>query len=180
MKSNDFLSNLLQVIGFLAAIIIALTQYFFSSNFKYLFNLSENYYSISNIVALILSLVIILGIYTIRHSLDIPRYFCKSSKEKYFKNLQEIGNDKDKIKTIQQPRTWALSQSGFVFIFIAIILYGLLLMAKNAIAISLFYISFICSSVYALSIFCLKIYNLQDYKNTEEKIRKQTLDKINE
>lgn len=179
MKSNDFLSNLLQVVGFLAAIIIALSQYFFSGNFKQFFIGYENLYSISNTVSLILCLAIILGIYGVRYSLDMRRYFSKSKKENYFRQLQKPAGNNTK-DNISEPKYWTMVSLGFLSIFVSIILFGFLSQFKQPTVTSILYILFICTSVLSLAIFSIKIYIAQDFKNTEERIRKQTLDKINE
>lgn len=180
MKSNDFLSNLLQVVGFLAAIIIALSQYFFSGNFKQFFVGYENLYSISNTTSLILCLAIILGIYSTRYGLDIRRYFSKSKKEEYFRQLQKpVGNDETKDH-ISEPAHWTIVSLGFVSIFVSVILFGLLSQFRQPTITSILYVLFICTSILSLAIFSIKIYIAQDFRNTEEKVRRQTLDKINE
>lgn len=180
MKTNDFMSNLLQVVGFIAAIILALSQYFFSGEFKFFFASNEKLYSISNVVSLILSLAIIIGLYSVRYIIDNRNYFSTTKRDLYWKKIQEIKTYSQKDQIISEPWYWTISRLGFLLILISLSLYGLLVSSTNIYLTSISYVLFICTSVASLTIFSLKIYLPQEFKNMEERIRKQTLDKVNE
>lgn len=179
MKSNDFLANLLQIIGFLAAIILAISQYFLSGQFKFLFPKSEYLYSVSTIVALVLCLAIIIGLYSNRYLIDNKNYYSRKNRDKYWLKLQEARSTNNN-HLISEPAYWTLYYLGFIFIILSLISFGFLLFISDHYWRSLNYISFICLSVSSLTIFSLKIYLGYEFKTIEDKVRSNTLDKINE
>lgn len=179
MKTNDFLANLLQTIGFVAAIIIALSQYVFGGEFKQFFLGNESLYSVSNLVSLVLSLAIIIALYSFRYSLENRNYFNQRKRDDYWRKLKEIREQKQDL-IISEPWYWTVSNLGFVLIIITIILFCLMLVSPQKYLTTLSYILFVCSSVSALTIFSLKIYLVQEFKNLNERIRQQIMDKINE
>lgn len=176
MKNNDFLTNLFQVVGFLAAIIIAISQYIFSNQFKGLFIGNEQIYYLANTCVLGISLVSIIGLYANRFLIENKHYFTEKSKVDYYTKLnQSIGTN----QAIKEPWNWKISDFGVVFLLVAMISFYYLISERNIVGLSIAYTSFICSTIDSIAIFVLKIYNQQEWRNSEYRNRDRIIEKIN-
>ncbi len=183
MKNNDFLTNLFQIVGFLAAIIIAISQYIFSNQFKYLFISNVEMYYLANTCALGIALATIIGLYANRYFLESKHYFF-NQREKYYKRIQEINENSVKGKkctkeVITEPWTWKISNLGFPFILVGLGSLYFLLSSQYLNIRTISYIVFICSTIDSVTIFSLIMYTLYEYRNNEERNRDRIIEQIN-
>lgn len=177
MKNNDFISNLFQTVGFLAAIIIAISQYIFSNQFKNLFVGNEQMYYLANTCALGVSLASIVGLYANRYLIEIKHYFTKKQEVEYYNKLKSVGQNNE---VVEEPWSWRISDFGIMFLLIALISLYFLISDHNAVILAISYIIFVCTTIDSVAIFSLKIYNQQEWRGNEEKNRERIVEKINQ
>lgn len=177
MKNNNFLENLFQTVGFLAAIIISISQYIFSSQFKSLFIGNEHIYFLANTCTLGIALASIVGFYANRHFLESKNYFNTKQEAEYYKKLRETSTKPGEV--ITEPWSWKLSDLGIVFLIVTFISLFFLISSKDLVIKAISYIVFVCSTINSITIFSLKIYNMQEWRNSEEKNRDRVIEKVN-
>ncbi|OQY68705.1 hypothetical protein B6D29_00410 [Microgenomates bacterium UTCPR1] len=197
MKNRTFLEDLFQSIGFIAAIMIALSQYFLSSNFSLLFAQRSEFFNISNIITIVLTFLIVLGTYVNRHNIDVKIYPNTKKRDHYWKQQRQQNdkqsqqpiagqvtasttsnarNDKD---IVDEPWGFTIYQSAFISVLGCIIMFILLLMSQNILCTAITYVAMVCLAVFPLSVFSIKIYLAREYENRRERIYSETLNKIN-
>lgn len=186
---NTFFSDLLQNLGFIAAGIVAISQFTLSKSFLFLFNGNENLLKVSSIVALVLSMSIFLGFFTIRFNLLNKIYLNKKNKDEYIKSIpqtlpipeNETGKG-DRIinqnKQLPEPFNFNLVQLGFVFLILALIAFVFTLCPQQLFLISLFYVLFICFTVASISIFSIQLYRDKEGQKKRNEINNIILNKI--
>jgi len=189
MKNRTFLEDLFQSIGFIAAIMVALSQYFLSSNFELLFSQKPEFFNISNIIVIAMTFSIILGVYAARHTIDSKIYFNKKKRDKYWRMLEEQKNrkeDKDfsakkprETEIISEPWGFTIRQLAYVSIPLIIGVFAILLNSQNILVISIAYVSLMCLIVFSLSVFAIRIYTSREHRGHQEKVYLETLNKIN-
>ncbi len=197
MKNRTFLEDLFQSIGFVAAIMVALSQYFLSSNFASLFAQRPEFFNISNIIAIVLTFSIVLGTYTNRHSIDVKIYPDKKRRDQYWEQ-QRQQNEKQpqspltekgapSLQTpkqqsqdkISEPWGFTIYQLAYIAVLGCIAVFALFLSAQNILVVAISYVVMICLAVFSLSVFAIKIYSAKEYENRQERIYFETLNKIN-
>lgn len=195
MKNRTFLEDLFQSIGFVAAIMVALSQYFLSSNFESLFRQRPEFFNISNIIAVVLTFSIILGNYTNRHSIDMKIYFNKKKRDEFWEqqrkqnekqaidpqepNLKQTISKQDAHTNINEPWGFTIYQLAYVSLLVCVGIFALLLSSENVFVIAISYVLMICLAVFSLSVFSIKIYTAKEYESRQARIYSETINKIN-
>ena len=196
MNKNSFFSDLLQNIGFISAIAVAISQYALSDNFRIFFGESESLFKAASLVALIVSIGLILGIFVMRFSLLNKMYLPFSGKSNYTKKMNEISQKKAQVlqekgaeeaQKYQNSVEWPVEPHsikaihlGFVFLIFAVALFVLMVL-QLAIWLTLFsFISFISLTVASISIFSIQMYRDGEYRKTREETDQVIYNKINE
>ncbi len=190
-EQNTFFSDLLQNLGFIAAAVVALSQYALNESFKFLFENNTELMKMSSLVALILSGAIFFGFFAIRFNLLTKVYPNKKKKGEYFASLREeskveqpkspLGDKEKKIKTgkkISEPFNFTLIQLAFLFILLSLISFMASIFSVNPYLVSLFYILFICFIVASISIFSIQLYRDKETKRKREETNELIMNKI--
>src|SRR3989338_4357339 len=132
VNRDSFFADLLQNLGFIAAIAVAISQYTLNDNFKYLFINNKELFSASSLVALALSIAIILGIFSHRFFLLNKIYLNPKKREKYFeylrnitsRNLQDPNNPQAQRRRVehQEPvvEPWYFTMMNLAFVLLLI------------------------------------------------------------
>jgi len=193
MKNRTFIEDLLQSIGFIAAIMVALSQYFLSSNFSILFIQRPELFNISNIILIVLSFSIILGVYTYRYNIETKnnkrdQYWEYQRKQKENRSQQSIKdqvstklskNTHDKENKISEPWGFTVYQLAVISVFVSIAIFFVLITSQNIYLATVSYVLMICLGIFSLSVFGIKIYSAREYENRQARIYVETLNKIN-
>lgn len=190
MNKDNYFTNLLQNLGFLAAISVAFFQFTLNDSFKFIFNANGELFESATLVVLILSITIILGLFANRYFILNKIYFNQNKKNKYLHDLNEqnrlVNNPNVKVskklqKIVQEPWNFTLLQLAFFLIFLSLISFILLLTFNSILILTILcYVLFICSAVAAISIFSIHLYNDNEYKNKQQGIDSIILGKIRE
>lgn len=192
MNKDNFFTNLLQNLGFIAAISIAFFQYSLNDSFKFLFKGDDQLFKSATLVALIISIAIIIGLFAYRYYFLNKIYFNNDKKNKYFNDLNSqqqinLSNPEESTKSRKQfkqpiePWNFTLLQFAFFLIIISLISFVPLLMFNYISVLAvLFYVFFICSAVASISIFSIQLYRDSEYKTNIENINTIILGKIRE
>lgn len=197
MKNRTFLEDLFQSIGFIAAIMIALSQYFLSSNFSLLFAQRPEFFNISNIIAIVLTFSLILGTYTNRHGIDVKIYLNKKERDKFWGQQRKQNENQPQVplaeqgitnkqirkqenqEKISEPWGFTIYQLAYVSVLMCVGVFAVFLCSQNIFIIAISYVVMVCLAVFSLSVFAIKIYLTREYENRQERIYSETLNKIN-
>ena len=160
MNKNSFLADLLQNIGFIAAVAVAISQYSLNESFAVFFSGNELIYKASSLVALILSIALILGVFVLRDKLTSPIILFFWENAEYNKKRNLINDQINKLalekgievakqykETVQwpgYPTTITVVHLGFILLFISLVSFVLLIIFGQTIWIgSILFICFI-------------------------------------
>jgi len=189
MDRENFVSQLTQILGFTSAISISISQYLFRDNFKFLFKNNQELYTASSLVALIVSLALLIALFSNRYVINIKFYFNSKKRDKYYKYLNETSNvgkdmdskpEKKEQQIVPEPWNYTISRVSVLLIFLAIACFAGMVIYDNVILTSLLYIIFICSTVVSIGTFAIKIYLENDYKIREKNMDNLIMEKIKE
>jgi hypothetical protein len=197
MNKNSFLSDLLQNVGFIAAIAVAISQYSLNDSFAIFFIDNEAIFKASSLVALIISIGLILGIFVLRSRLLNQIILFPWDSIVYNKKLNQINVDINKVileKGIEEgekykasvrwpvyPKSITAVGLGFVFLILSALFFVLLINLHSIIWIgSILFILFITLSVTSISLFSIRIYNDSEYKAQRIATTEEIFNRINE
>lgn len=185
MNKTSFTSELLQNLGFISAIAVAISQYAFNDTFKFLFYGIENLYIASSLAALIFSIGIILGIYAYRFSLLNKIYFDSSKRDKYFEYLKWVNTPLEQRSSrnrtpVKEPWSITVLFLSFIFIIISFISFALFVVVSIPIFKVLLYILFICLTVGSISIFSIQLYRDSEFRRLQQINNDIVMNKIRE
>src|SRR3989344_4012079 len=193
MNRDNYLTNLLQNLGFIAAISVSFFQFALNDSFKVIFETNDSLFRSASLVALILSLALIWGLFAFRYYLLNEIYFNQSKKVKYLNELNDenvknrIGTNVNsglsgrRAKIIRKPWHFTILQLAFFLIFLSLFSFILLLIFNYISVFAVFfYVLFICSAVAAISIFSIQLYNDNEYRNKQQNTDTIILGKIRE
>ncbi len=197
MNKNSFLADLLQNIGFIAAVAVAISQYSLNESFSIFFIKNEAIYKASSLVALIISIGLILGIFVLRNQLLNPIIIFPWENSAYNKKRNQINADINQIiseKGIDEgekykasiqwpvyPKNITAIGLGFVFLFSSALSFILLINFHPIIWIgSILFILFITLSVTSISLFSIRLYNDNEYKTQRVATTEEIFNRINE
>ena len=182
MNKNNFVSELIQIIGFMSAITVSLSQYFFRDNFKTLFEINSKLYGPTSLIALIISLSIIIGLFANRYNLSTKFYLSNKYKIIFLNAINENNSSPEILgkskKLINEPFSYSFKKLSILSIILAIVSYLVVIATNKTIFDCLFYILFICFSVISISIFSIQIYLEKEFAQREEQINEQIFIKI--
>lgn len=196
MNKNSFFSDLLQNIGFISAIAVAISQYALNDTFGIFFLKNSALYRASSFVALVISIGVILGIFVFRYTLLNKIYLPLPGKKRYFDKLDEINKEKNKIlkekgeeaavayqNSVIYPREPFGLQAihiGFLSLFLALIAF-ILLVIQNVIWVTvLCFVAFIVLVVASISIFSIQLFRDNEYKKKKDEVNELLNIKITE
>jgi len=197
MNKNSFLADLLQNIGFIAAVAVAISQYSLNESFAVFFSGNEAIYKASSLVALILSIGLILGVFVLRGRLLNPFILFPWESAKYNKKRDLINDEVNKLArekglevaeqykaTVQwptYPKSMTAVDFGFVLLLFSLISFVLLINFSQLIWIgSILFILFITLSVTSISLFSIRLYNDSEYKSQRIATTEEIFNRINE
>ena len=86
---KNFFSQLLEKIGYLSAFAVAFSQYFLQDSFRVFFGADEKLYAVSSIFALLLSVLIIIAVFSSRYAINMKNYFPKKEKDKLLLSVKK-------------------------------------------------------------------------------------------
>lgn len=180
---NNLVTSILQWIATAITIMLPITQYIFRDNFKFLFGKYENLFSISTVVALVLSFAIIIILYANRYVLGGRMYFSKKNKDKYFTSLRNINkNTQENMYQnvyISEPRYFNIYHLAIISIPISLLAFSVFISNQEEVwIICLSYVSFISTIVFPIATFAIKLYTESRYKVRIKEVDNLILEKI--
>lgn len=190
MNKDNFISQLLQIFGFISAIAVAFSQYIFRDNFKFLFGESTDFYSLSSLVALILSLVLIVVLYAERYFLSVKIYLDKEEKRKYFEYLRSLNNNvpdniqpgsqNTALEPVNEPFNFNIKKISIFLIFVSLLAFTSFILFDSIIVKSLSHVIFICTVVTTITTFAIQLYLDNEYKQKQKDMDERILEKVKE
>ncbi|OGJ16445.1 MAG: hypothetical protein A2632_03205 [Candidatus Pacebacteria bacterium RIFCSPHIGHO2_01_FULL_46_16] len=197
MNKNSFLADLLQNIGFITAVAVAISQYSLNESFAVFFSGNEAIYKASSLVALILSIGLILGVFVLRNRLFNPIILFPWENTKYNKKRNLINDEVNKLireKGIEEaekykaavqlptyPKSITAIGIGFVLLLLSLASFVFLISFSQTIWIgSILFICFILFSVTSISLFSIRLYNDSEYKTQRIATTEEIFNRINE
>ncbi|MCB9801654.1 MAG: hypothetical protein H6774_01050 [Pseudomonadales bacterium] len=197
MNKNSFLADLLQNIGFIAAVAVAISQYSLNESFVVFFSGNEEIYKASSLVALIISIGLILGVFVLRSRLLNPFILFPWDSVGYNKKRNQINDEINKLileKGIEEaekykatvqwpayPKSMTAIDLGFLFLLFSLISFVLLINFSQVVWIgSILFIFFITLSVTSISLFSIRLYNDSEYKSQRVATTEEIFNRINE
>ena len=197
MNKNSFLADLLQNIGFIAAVAVAISQYSLNESFAVFFTANEAVYRASSVVALILSIGLILGVFVSRNRLLNPIMIFPWENANYNKKRDEINQrinkllaekgseEAEKFKANIQWPTYpkSITAIGFGFVLLTLSLISFILLINFSQIVwmgSILFIFFISLSVTSITLFSIRIYNDSEYKSQRIATTEEIFNRINE
>lgn len=195
VNRDSFFADLLQNLGFIAAIAVAISQYTLDERFKNLFIDDSRLFSAASLVALVLSIALILGIFSHRFYLLNKIYFSSKKKEEYYEYLRNIApqnpQDSNTIqlqkkgkekKPVPEPWYFTMIHLAFVLLVVSALCFFLLTskIPELGFFTQLIYIVFICSLVSSISLFSIQLYRENEYKRYQQNCDEIIFNKIRE
>jgi len=171
---KNFVSQSLEYFGYISAFGVAMSQYFFRDTFKDFFTGQDEIYSACSLFVLILSIVVIVAIFTNRVKLTSKHYFFKKSEALWREYISASVRGTAQGKPILEPCFWTVAGVGFWLIPLAFISFLFFLLSPNIYAKSGFYVATMIMVVSSVAIFTTILYveNLsqQNEKNKQEEL----------
>lgn len=179
---KNFISQILEKVGYLSAFAVAFAQYFLRDSFRAFFGEDSKIYSVSSIFALLLSIVVIMAIYSNRYNITLKTYFSNKKRDKYFAYLRKNNNPNpnvvENIEQVFEPRSFTLKHIAFVLIILSIVLFVFFIQDNSIIFKSICYIGFISSIVGSITIYSTNLYLDNDWQQKEKDKKEIILNKI--
>ena len=167
---KNFISQILESVGYIAAFAFAISQYILRDNFKAFFGSDERMYSASSLFALIVSIVVIVCIFSNRYSINTKIYYLKKSKDDYMKKIRESANQNGgQVKDfISEPRFFTIKQTALLLTMGSIGLFYLFVSQGNIYVKSISYILLVIFIVSAITIYATGLYLENDWGQQEK------------
>lgn len=176
--NKDFISQILEKIGYVSAFAVAFSQYFLRDSFASFFKDQVNMYSVSSNVALILSVLVIISVFSNRYVISMKIYFSKKKKDQYFASFRQTADQPTKY--VAEPRSFTLKNIAFIFIFLAVASFYGFIFFDPILAKSIFYIFFIVIVVASISIYATSLYLENDWQRREKEKKELVMNKLKE
>ena len=181
---NSFISQLLQIAGFISAITVAVAQYIFRSNFSFLFKGNMELYTVTSLAAMILSLAGVIALFSNRYAINKKFYINSKKKLEYFRSIRDQsmnnGSGEKMINGISEPSNISIKMLSALFLLVSLISFVLMVISNHPFFISLLYIVFICLTVSSITTFAIDIYLEKEHEIKEKNIHDKVIDKIRE
>lgn len=177
MNENNFFSKLVQGVGLLFNIGILISQYILRDDFKQVFNVNEQVnFAPFSLVALIIGLVIVIGLYAYRHSLSTRKYLARFDTIKnYYQNTRLSPDNKDFKAYNPEPFYIDGKRLAWSFIILSIIVFSLIFIVNSGVAKGFLYLIFALLIIFSSTVFLMNLYVFEEWKS-KEKERKNALD----
>lgn len=184
---KNFISQILEYFGYIAAIVVAFSQYILRDSFQVFFNESPEIYAVSSLFALFVSLVVIVAVFSNRYTIGTKYYFSNKKKTDYFNKLREEqeaqksaqqNNQVYNPKHVLEPRSITLKQFAVVLIILSAISFFCLIYLSDIYLKSLSYIVLVASIVGSISIYATSLYNENEWKQRERTKKDLIMSKI--
>ena len=92
MEKNNWMSQFLQWVSTATAVLVPISQFIFKDQFELFFTSDTKLFTAASIVSFVLSVVVILALYSNRYLILFKFYPSKKAKEEYFKYLRSVNN----------------------------------------------------------------------------------------
>jgi len=170
--NKDFISQILQYLGYISAFGIAFTQYFLRESIALFFSSDLHLFSASSLVAFLLSIVIILAVFSSRYSISFSKiHFSKSKYQKYlaqFRNQQPI-TEGQQVVSIPEPLGFTVKQLALFLAFLSLVDFGFFIAISDPLYIrSILYILLVNLIIAPLTIYATSLYVENDYSQREK------------
>lgn len=175
---KNFFSQLLEKIGYLSAFAVAFSQYFLQDSFRVFFGADEKLYAVSSIFALLLSVLIIIAVFSSRYAINMKNYFPKKEKDKYFTSLRNV-NERGKVREyVPEPKSFTLKHIALILIFLSAVIFFIFIYSDNVFVRSVAYVGLIVSVVGSITIYATNLYLENDWQQRERDRKEAILIKI--
>lgn len=170
--NKDFISQILQYLGYISAFGIAFTQYFLRDSIALFFSEDPHLFSASSLVAFLLSIVIILAVFSSRYSISFSKIHFNRSK--YQKYLAQFRNQQSEIQgqqttSISEPIGFTVKQLALFLAFLSLADYGFFIAINDQLyAKSILYILLIILIIASITIYATSLYVENDYSQREK------------
>ncbi len=186
MEKNNLISQFLQWISTATAVLVPISQFIFRDQFKLFFSIDEKLFTATSVVSFVLSVVVILALYSNRYFTSFKFYPNRKRKEKYYSYLQTLNtpNQTERISPkdnmVLEPFSVTLEKVAILSILLAVGWFYLFISIQNIHIISLSYILLIISIVFSASVFAIKLHLENDYKTRQRNSNQAITAKIKE
>lgn len=163
---RKFISQILEYLGYFSAFAVAFSQYFLRDAFRQFFESDLKLYSVSSIFALLISVVIIVAIFSSRYSLDIKKYFSNKQKNEYFKKLREQ-RGRNNQEYILEPISFTSKHVALALIILLFAFFYFFISTGSIYIRSMMYIAIVVSIVSSITIYATSLYLQNDWRQND-------------
>lgn len=179
-EEKNAISSMLQWVAMFITIAFPIAQYVFRSNFKFLFGEHTDFFSISTIIALIVSFTIIIILYAYRYVLGLKIYLSRKQKNKYFESLRNRNLDNEEYsEEILEPFYFTIYNIAIASLFFMIISFAIFISSSNiSWVLCVSYVVLISTMVFPMATFAIKLYAENSYHTRNQLASDMIIEKI--
>ncbi|MDD3487560.1 MAG: hypothetical protein PHF35_04275 [Candidatus Moranbacteria bacterium] len=186
MEKNNLITQLLQLISTATAILVPISQFIFREQFKSFFNADEKIFTSASVTSFVLSIVIILALYSNRYLVSFKKYYPnKKAEKRYYAYLRTLNTQNDATQVqiseiVLEPFSFTLEKIATFFIILSFVWFYLFISSESIHIIGLSYVLLIISVVFSASVFAIKLHLESDYKTRQINSNQAVVTKIKE
>jgi len=178
---KKFISEVLEKIGYLSAFAVAFSQYLLKDTFRVFFESNLDIYYASSMFSLLVSIVIIISIFSNRYSISMKMYFSKKAKDEYYKQFRTPRSPEQTSEYyISEPIAITLKQIALLLLLLSFFAFSVFIYQNDIYIRSISYIILIVSIVSSVTIYATSLYLENDWKENEKNKKAVVIAKIKE